>query len=89
MATTGTRTLCPLFPFNITSPKLYSPVTDLTVRVTVNLRDAPGPMVMDRGLESMAMAGPILVVIVYVSFFIDICNNSCYGLGSNKMGDCD
>lgn len=63
LARTGILTLCPLLPFIKTSPKLYVPVTDRTVSVTVNLRDAPALIVIAGGFTSMATAGCILAVI--------------------------
>lgn len=59
--------MCPLLPFSKTSPKLYCPVTDRGVRVTVNLRVAPGLRVIAGGLVSIAISGAILAVITYVS----------------------
>lgn len=66
-ATTGILTLCPRLPFNFTSPKLYTPETDLTVIVTEKVLEAPGLSVIAGGFTSMAIDGCILAVIVYVS----------------------
>lgn len=57
IAITGTITLRPRLPFIRIRPKLWVPVTDLTVRVTVNVRDALGLRVDSWGLASIAMEG--------------------------------